>query len=121
MGQGEEIHRRWSRGGDPLEMGKEEDSRRPVGVPRGGGAVASPRKKKTTPVFLFFPFFIVLTSGPLSMSAQIEFSLPAQHLQVGPTYQIRCQFAFNSRSVRIAKNYLKSHGFLRLKRKFVVF
>jgi hypothetical protein len=76
--------------------------------------VASPRKKKTSPAFLFFLFyfFIGLASGPLSMPAQIEFSLPTQHLHVGPTYQIRCQFAFNSRSVQIAKNYLKSRGFL---------
>jgi hypothetical protein len=116
MGQGEEIRRRWTRGGDPPKMGQGEDSRRPAGVPGGGGAVASHRKKKTSPAF-----FIVLTSGPLSISAQIEFSLPAQHLPVGPTYQIRSQFVFNSRSVQIAKNYLKSRGFLRLKRKVVVF
>jgi hypothetical protein len=45
--------------------------------------VASPRKKKTTPAFLFFLlflFFIGLTSGPLSMSAQIEFYLPTLYL-----------------------------------------
>jgi hypothetical protein len=46
--------------------------------------------------FSIFYFLIGLTSGLLSMSAHIEL---AQHLQVGPTYQIRCQFAFNSRSV----------------------
>jgi hypothetical protein len=34
-------------------MGQGKDSRRPVGVPGGGGAVASHRKKKTTPAFLF--------------------------------------------------------------------
>jgi hypothetical protein len=79
MGQGEEIRWRWTRGGDPPEMGQGEDSRRPAGVLGGGGAVASHRKKKTAPAFL-----IRLTSGPLSKSAQIEFSLPAQHLQVGP-------------------------------------
>jgi hypothetical protein len=58
-----------------MEQG--EDSRRPAEVPGGGGAVASPRKKKTIPAFLNFPFFIGLTSGPLSMSGQIEFYLPA--------------------------------------------
>jgi hypothetical protein len=35
-------------------MGQGEDSRRPVGVPRGGGAVDSPRKKKTAPDFFLF-------------------------------------------------------------------
>jgi hypothetical protein len=71
-------------------------------------------------IFLFL-FFIGLTSGPLSMSAHMEFSSPAQHLHVGPTHQIQCQFTLNSRSVRITKKYLKSRGFLRLKRKVVVF
>jgi hypothetical protein len=76
MGQGEEIRWRWTRGGDGQE---EEDST------------------------CFFIFFIGLISGPLSNSAQIEFSLSAQHLQVGPTYQIWCQFVSNSRSVWIKK------------------
>jgi hypothetical protein len=49
------------------------------------------------------------------------FSMPTQRLQVGPTRQIRCQFAFNSRSVHIASNLLETRGFLRLKRKVVVF
>jgi hypothetical protein len=33
-------------------------------------------------------------------------------LKVGPTCQIRCQFTFNSRSMRIVKNYPRSRGFL---------
>jgi hypothetical protein len=49
------------------------------------------------------------------------FSMPTQRLQVGSTHQIRCQFAFNSRAVHIASNLLKTHGFLLLKRKVVVF
>jgi hypothetical protein len=69
--------------------------------------------------FIFHLLFLIrLTSGSMSMSVHIE---PAQHLHVGPTYQIRCQFAFNSRSVRIAKKFPESRGFLRLKRKVVVF
>jgi hypothetical protein len=69
-GAGEEIRRRW---------GKGRDSRWLARVPGGGGMVASPRKKKTTPTFLFsfFYIFIRLTSGSLSISAHIE---PAQHL-----------------------------------------
>jgi hypothetical protein len=68
--------------------------------------------------FIFhFLFLIRLTSGFMSMSAHIE---PAQHLQVGPTYQIRCQFAFNLRSVRIAKKNPEKSWFFRLKRKVVV-
>jgi hypothetical protein len=62
MGHGEEIRWRWTRGGDPPEMGQGEDSCRPAGVLGGGGAVASHRKKKTTPAFLFI--FIGLISGP---------------------------------------------------------
>jgi hypothetical protein len=53
-GAGEEICQRWSSGGDPLKMEQEKDSRWPVGVPGGRCTVASPRKKKTTPAFLFF-------------------------------------------------------------------
>jgi hypothetical protein len=53
MGQGEEIRWRWTRGGDPPEMGQGEDSRRQARVLGGGGAVASHRKKKTSPAFLF--------------------------------------------------------------------
>jgi hypothetical protein len=66
-------------GGDPPGDRAEEDSRRPAGVTEGGGAVASPRKKKTTPFFHFSFIFILigLTSGPLSMLAHTEFSLPA--------------------------------------------
>jgi hypothetical protein len=54
MGQGEEIRWRWTRGGDPPEMGQGEDSRQPAGVLGGGGAVASHRKKKTSPAFFIF-------------------------------------------------------------------
>jgi hypothetical protein len=49
--------------------------------------------------FVFIGLFNGLISGPLSMLAHIEFFLPAQHLQVGPTHQIWCQFAFNLQSV----------------------
>jgi hypothetical protein len=70
---------------------------------------------------VFIRLFNGLTSGSLSMSAHIKFSLSAQHLQVGPTYQIWCQFAFNSRSLQITNNYPKSDNFLRLKHKIMVF
>jgi hypothetical protein len=123
MGQGEEIRWRWSRGGDPLEMGQGKDNHRSVGCPEVEARWLALGKEDNTYFFLFFPFFIFYCADkwPLSMSAQIKFSLPAHHLQVGPIYQIRCKFAFNSRLVRIAKNYPKSHGFLELKRKVVVF
>jgi hypothetical protein len=82
--------------GDPLEMGKER-----IAAGRQGCSevearwLATGRRRQHQ----LFCFFIGLTSGLLSSSVQIEFSLPAQHLQVGPTYQIWCQFATNSRSV----------------------
>jgi hypothetical protein len=73
--------------------------------PGGGGRRGAGRWAEVRDDLLFFPFFrfyflIGLTSGPLSMLAHTE---PAQHLQVGLTCQIRCQFAFNSRSLRITK------------------
>jgi hypothetical protein len=48
-------------------------------------------------------------------------SLPTQRLQVGPTHQIQCQFAFNSRSVRIANNFLNCRGFMQLNHKVMAF
>jgi hypothetical protein len=53
MGQGKEIRWRWIKEGDPPEMGQGEDSRRPAGVLGGGGVVASHRKNKIVPAFLF--------------------------------------------------------------------
>jgi hypothetical protein len=108
-GPGEEILRRWGKG--RIAAGRQGCSEVEVRW------LATGRRRQ----HLLFYFFIGLTSGPLSKSAQIEFSLPAQHLQVGPIYQIWCQFASNSRSVWIEKNYPKSHGFLWLKCKVVVF
>jgi hypothetical protein len=71
MGQGEEIHWRWTRGGDPPEMGQWEDSRRPAGVLGGGGAVSSHRKKKTAPAFLFF--YWADKWAPVQLSTNIIF------------------------------------------------
>jgi hypothetical protein len=84
------------------------------------------RKTTPSPIFLFsFSFFhlsfflIGLTSGPFYPCQQAYFLFA--HLHLGRTHQIWCQFALNLRSVRIANNYPKSCGFLRLKRKVVIF
>jgi hypothetical protein len=48
--------------------------------------------------------FVELDRGPFIHVSKPIFSLPTQRLQLGPTRQIRCQFALNLRSVRIANN-----------------
>jgi hypothetical protein len=81
-----------------------------------------PGRRHNKPIFLFpFLFLIGMKSGLSVHVNKPTFSLPTQRLQVGPTHQIRCHFAFNSRSVQIANNFLKYRGVLRLKHKVAVF
>jgi hypothetical protein len=102
-GAGEDIRRRWGRGRRSAGDGPGEEILRRWGK----GRIAAGRQGCSEVEARWLAtgrrrhhlLFFGLTSGPLSSSAQIEFSLPAQHLQVGPTYQIWCQFASNSRSV----------------------
>jgi hypothetical protein len=103
-GAGKEIRRRWGRGRRSAGDGPGEEILRRWGkgriaAGRQGCSKVETRWLATGRRRQHLLFFIGLTSGLLSNSAQIEFSLPAQHLQVGPTYQIWCQFASNSRSV----------------------
>jgi hypothetical protein len=105
-GAGEEIRRRWGRGRRSAGDGPGKEILRRCGKGRIAAGrqgcskvearwLATGRRRQ----HLLIYFFIRLTSGPLSKPAQIEFSLLPQHLHMGPTYQIWCQFASNSRSV----------------------
>jgi hypothetical protein len=98
---------------------------RPAGVAGAGGAVAG-QEDDAKPYFPFFFFFfsfifflIGLTSGPFYPCQQAYFLFA--HLHLGRTHQIWCQFALNLRSVRNANNYPENCGFLRLKRKVMIF
>jgi hypothetical protein len=96
MGQGEEIRWRWTRGGDPPEMGQGEDSRRPAGVLGGRGAVASHRKKKTTPAF----FYWADKWAPVQLSTnRIFFVSSASHLSNLVSIRVQLAISVNWKKV----------------------
>jgi hypothetical protein len=81
-GAGEEIRWRWGRGRRSAGDGPEKEILRRWGKGRiaAGRQGCSEVEARWLATGAFFIFFIGLTSGALSNSAQIKFSLPAQHL-----------------------------------------
>jgi hypothetical protein len=96
-------------------MGQGEDSRRPQGCPEVEAWWPATRRRRQHLLFYWANKW-----APVHISTNRIF-FASSAVTSGSLLSDSKSNRFNSRSVRIAKNYPKNRGFLRLKRKVMVF